>query len=829
VQGDTGKHQAVEQPVKAAPIRKIWGFRLASMLLLPLLAVLCIEIGLRLAGYGYPTSFFLRSKIGDRKTLIPNEKFGWRFFGPDLARTPRPMEIPFLKRPRTCRIFVFGESAAYGDPKPEFGLPRFLQILLADRFPGIHFEVINAAMTGINSHVILPIAHDCAREHGDVWVIYMGNNEVVGPFGRGTVFGRQAPSLGVIRASIALKATRIGQLLSQILAHIRPGPAQDPEWRGMAMFVNNQIRHDDPGMPIVYSHFERNLKDIIHLAQSQGAGVIVSTVLVNLKDCAPFGSQHRLGLTAPERSQWEHFFDAGVQAENSGNTTAALKQYEAAAQLDEQYAELQFRWARCCLALGLDDKARDHFALSRDYDTLRFRTDGRLNELIRTTAGGRGPQQRIQMIDSAAELAKASPHGIPGAEFLYEHVHLNFEGNYRLALGLAARVVDVLPQNLKELASASAKSTWLSEEECAKRLASTAWDRARTLRSVLLRLNQPPFTSQCNQPENYRRACEQLEQLLAEQRPAGLRKCAEQYREAVALAPQDWVLRHNQAELLRSIGDISEAEAGLRKAVELLPHDSLGHLALGLLLVQSHRPQEAIGQFDEVLQVNPKSVAALDAYALALNELGRRDEAIDRLKTALQFAPHSVDTRLNLAMVLEAAGRKQEADEHLQRALAENLETPETLVRAGRACMVRGWVDQAITNFSRAVLLNPTDAKVQSYLGGALETKGRFTQSQEHFAQAVRLDPELSTAHLGLGVDLSRQGKDSEALEEFSAALKLDPNLIDARLRLGVCLMRQRKLDDARRQFEQVLTIQPTNSAAQQYLMMIDKAANPHL
>ena len=44
-------------------------------------------------------------------------------------------------------------------------------------------------MTAINSHAILPIARECARRDGDLWIIYMGNNEMVGPFGAGTVFG----------------------------------------------------------------------------------------------------------------------------------------------------------------------------------------------------------------------------------------------------------------------------------------------------------------------------------------------------------------------------------------------------------------------------------------------------------------------------------------------------------------------------------------------------------------------------------------------------------------------------------------------------------------
>ena len=76
--------------------------------------------------------------------------------------------------------------------------------MLSTRHPAKKFEVVNAAMTGINSHVILPLVRSCEEAHGDVWVIYMGNNEVVGPFGAGTVFGNQATPLPLIHALLEL-------------------------------------------------------------------------------------------------------------------------------------------------------------------------------------------------------------------------------------------------------------------------------------------------------------------------------------------------------------------------------------------------------------------------------------------------------------------------------------------------------------------------------------------------------------------------------------------------------------------------------------------------
>src|ERR1700677_3281528 len=116
-------------PAFTSPARR-WLFRLAAIVLGPLLFLLVLEAGLRLAGVGHPTSFFLPMRINGQGCLVENDRFGWRFFGPEMARAPFPFVIPKVKPPDTIRVFVFGESAAYGDPQPEFGLPRVLEALL---------------------------------------------------------------------------------------------------------------------------------------------------------------------------------------------------------------------------------------------------------------------------------------------------------------------------------------------------------------------------------------------------------------------------------------------------------------------------------------------------------------------------------------------------------------------------------------------------------------------------------------------------------------------------------------------------------------------------
>ena len=161
-----------------------WLFRVIALTIVPLLFFLLVEIGLRVAGFGYETGFLIKQQRDGEQIFVSNPRFGWRYFGQKLARMPVAFSVAAEKPENTIRIIVFGESAAYGDPNPSFGLPRMLETTLRLRHPGRDFEIINAAMTGINSHAVREIASDCIKADADAWVIYMGNNEVVGPFGR---------------------------------------------------------------------------------------------------------------------------------------------------------------------------------------------------------------------------------------------------------------------------------------------------------------------------------------------------------------------------------------------------------------------------------------------------------------------------------------------------------------------------------------------------------------------------------------------------------------------------------------------------------------------
>ncbi len=86
----------------------------------------------------------------------------------------------------------------------------------------------------------------------------------------------------------------------------------------MRMFIKNKVAASDPRLGQVYENFGQNLKDIIASGRSSGAKIVLSTVAVNLKDCAPFASLRKSDLSESRSNEWQQLFNSGVQARGAG-------------------------------------------------------------------------------------------------------------------------------------------------------------------------------------------------------------------------------------------------------------------------------------------------------------------------------------------------------------------------------------------------------------------------------------------------------------------------------------------------------------------------------
>jgi tetratricopeptide (TPR) repeat protein len=787
--------------------KRLWLFRLAAILVAPLLSIL-LEVGLRLAEYGHPTGFYVEA--GSAGINMTNHRFGWRFFPPSIARSPEP-HLLSPKAPGTIRIFVLGESAAQGVPNPRFSFGRILEVMLRDRYPGVRFEVVNAAMTAINSHVVLEIARDCAEREPAVFLTYMGNNEVVGPYGPGTVFQRWSPSLRLIRAGLRFQATRTGQLFDSTIRSFNPEKTSRT-WQGMAMFMDNAVAADDPRLLPTYDNFGQNLRDICKIGRRAGAAVILSTVAVNLKGCPPFASRHRKDLGTDELHAWESIYRDGVALEQGRQWPEALAKYESAARLDDRLAELQFRMGSCLVALGRLQEARERFLAARDLDVLRFRADRRTNSAIREVSAELAADA-VYLLDAEESLAASDsePGSIPGNEMFFDHVHLTFEGNYLLARIILDRLETALPH----LRSVRKASSVLSKQECAQALKLTPWDEYQSLVQMLATIARAPFSSQMGHAARISAIREEAESLrkLAS-RPEVMRDARRLYETALEKAPDDWSLHYYYGKLLLGTGEPEPAAHHMYIALKAYP----GHLPLLIDLANAQmkngRNEEAIALLQKALEIHPTSAVAHADLVSALGGEGRIGEATAHFRKAVEIDPGHYDAYINMGIARGNRGDLEGAMVHFREALDVNPENPVPYHNLGTALAGQGRVDEAVTHFQRAVDIDANYEAAHVGLGMALTARGEIERAMGHFRKALEINPRNAGAHNNLGTALAGQGRIGEAITCLRNAVDIDPGYGAARINLGRMLGGQGRIEEAITHVQRAIDVDPGNAAA---------------
>lgn len=702
----------------------------------PLLVLLGLELTLRLLGLGHPTRFFLPATVGGQKVLIENSRFAWQFLPSAIARSPTPTVIATPKPPGTIRILLFGESAALGDPRPAYGFGRYLEVLLNGRFPDQRFEVVCAAMTAVNSHAVRLLARECVRLEGDLWIVYLGNNEMEGPYGVANPFGLRAPPVEVVRTMLALKRTYVGQFVVSWLDRRRPARDATQAWAGLKTMARQLVAPDEPAKQAVYRSFARNLDDILEAARQARVPVLLSTLACNLRECGPFASFPNPRLGDAERARIAELRAAAVAAITNQQPTAAITAYQTALRLDPDHAELHFRLGHAFLAATNQDQARHAFERARDADALPFRADTRFNEIIRQTAT-RHDGHGVALFDADAVLSSDAPGHSPGAEVFFEHVHLNFDGNFRLARALAAQIQSLLPPAV----TAKGRADWLDAEACARRLGLTDWNRFGVLEQVLQRLQDAPFTNQLGNPSRLRALQGELVRLKSEMQPRNYLDARAVYDEALVLAPGDFRLHENYAEFLEATGEYAEARQQWERVRDLVPHHLLAYYHLARLQTRLGDYAAASQNLGEALRRRPDFTEARLALGQNLAKQGQLDSAAAEYRAVLRQQPGNPTALLRLADVLAAAGRRAEA----------------------------------FASLEEAVRQQPNSWEARYFLGIELVVQEKIAEARDQFAEVVRLRPDFALGHLNYGVALARLGQVREAYGHFRATLMLEP------------------------------------------------------
>jgi len=734
--------------------------RLLLLVLGPLTVLGALEVGLRLFGFEQPEDLFIPD--GAPGIYRTNPAFTRPYFPAHFDLAPLEFRLAARKPAGQFRIFVLGESAARGVPEPGFGLAPLLRAELRAAYPGKMIEVYDLGIVAINSHAVLETARAAAAFAPDLFVVYAGNNEVVGPFGPGSANQSAMPPLAIIRASVWVRRTRVGQLFAALASRVCP--PREPQWRGMATFRDRPVAGDDPRLAAVYRNFARNLEDLTAVAHDCGAQVILATVATNLRDCPPFGPRHRPGLSAADLDRWERQFAAGRRAWECGDWAAAGAALEAAAAIDPEEADGQY-------LLGLvRDHARDwpgarrYLGAALHWDSIRFRPDAEINAAIRSVAAAHA--NTLHLVDLAQALGADPADGAgpcAGREVFWEHVHLNWAGNRRAAHLLAAAAGPDL--------FGPPDAPWPDDAACAQAVGYTPFGELRALRGLGPIISNPPFTQQLSYPDDQMRFQRLNEEANAAARAPG---AADRARAVVAAGiandPENAELRLRLAEVEFEGGQPAAALEALDAAARLLPPSAPLQVRRGRTLLALGRRADAQAEDLRAVDTDPYHLPAYTELEAAARQTGDFAAVETVLQRALARNPDSDYLRLALADLWFDQGRRDAAAGAWQAVLRAHPDSAEALQRLVALDRATGQADAALALMAQALDTQPANFSNALALATLYDQRHDPAGVARSLQVAVRAGPAPASVHLYLARLAAQRGRSDEARVELARA-----------------------------------------------------------
>lgn len=366
-----------------------------TVFLIPLAFFIVLESGLRIFDYGSNTVLFIATPDEDSKYLGLNKDVARRYFyfNRDVSH---PGKDVFLKNKteNSFRIFVMGGSTAAGYPYGDnLTLSRILQFRLSDVFPEKRIEMVNTALTAVNSFTLLDFMDEIIEQQPDAILIYAGHNEFYGALGAGSVESF-ANNTWVVNSYLKLNKFKTFQLLRNILGFFQGHTEQDHNDINSTLMerivAENIISLDGALYKKGREQFVNNLRSILQIASGHKIPVIISELVSNIKDQKPFVS---IDDVAKESADY--------------NYSAALA-YEA----DAQYND-----------------ARNYYYKAKDLDALRFRASEEFNQIIHDTAKEFG----AAVVAMKQVFEDHSPGRLIGNNLILEHLHPNIDGYFLMA------------------------------------------------------------------------------------------------------------------------------------------------------------------------------------------------------------------------------------------------------------------------------------------------------------------------------------------------------------------------------------------------------------
>jgi tetratricopeptide (TPR) repeat protein len=217
------------------------------------------------------------------------------------------------------------------------------------------------------------------------------------------------------------------------------------------------------------------------------------------------------------------------------------------------------------------------------------------------------------------------------------------------------------------------------------------------------------------------------------------------YRQAVALNPENDDARSRLAELLVIISEFPEAADLLETLRQHRPDDPVVLLSLARCRIELNQLEEAEGHLSHLLALHPNDAGALTQRGRIAVLEGRFEEAEKWLREAQALAPWERDTNYQLQLCLGKLGKEKEAKE------------------VGDRLLLLEEQQRRLEGLERQILNEPANRSLRYEAAMILLKYGHEREGVRRLQSLLRDDPQNASAHAALADYFQSQGDTARA------------------------------------------------------------------
>jgi tetratricopeptide (TPR) repeat protein len=268
----------------------------------------------------------------------------------------------------------------------------------------------------------------------------------------------------------------------------------------------------------------------------------------------------------------------------------------------------------------------------------------------------------------------------------------------------------------------------------------------------------------------------------------------------------------------------AKAEDAFRKALSIQQHLTSAETNLGHVLLDEHRPSEALPYLAEALrsdrgdeQLREMLVNAAEATALQQRANGDRNGALATLLSAKTEAPHSFALLLDTSILEDDLRLLRDADRDVHEARSIRPEDLKALYAEARVKMDLQDMPAAERDMRSYLKVRPDDATAHYGLGRILQITQRSDEARSEFERSIAIAPNQAESYYQIGQMALDHGNYTEAQQECRKALEHDPKHGGALAAMGIAAFRMKQYGEAVQSLQAAIAVAPGYQPAHYY------------